>query len=213
MTENVKIVNINQVVEIIQHEIRYVFEIMLIKEDCVIIALVDDSKKNNIRLRRWDELDMLIGGKVKGVVYRCKSSVLSKIEFNGQTLFVIKHPIPISSINRREHYRYSLAEPVEANLMIDNEKYICYIDNISAGGLRIIFKHNIDKNNIGIEFLLEGGDKINSNCSVVNKGYKQKKPTNFYSLKFEDIDKKDQEKIIAFIFRKMASINKQTNVL
>jgi c-di-GMP-binding flagellar brake protein YcgR len=210
MSEKIKIVNLNQTIEIILHDIRYAFEIMMIKEDCVIIALASDGVKNNVKLHRWDELDMLIGGKTKGVVYRCKSSVLAKIEVNGEILFAIKHPIPVSSINRREHYRHTLSIPVEAYLFIEDQRDICYIDNISAGGLRIIYKRRIEKDNIGIEFLLEGGDKINVNCQIVKKGYKEKRPTHFYSLKFEDINKKDQEKIIAFIFRKIAFIGKQT---
>jgi c-di-GMP-binding flagellar brake protein YcgR len=209
MSENIKIVNLNQTVEIILNEIRYTFEIMLIKEDCVIISLSNDGVKNNVKLRRWDELDMLIGGKTKGVVYRCKSAVLGKIEYNGETLFVIKHPVPVSSVNRREHYRHTLSIPVEAYLFIDDQRDICFIDNISAGGLRIIYKRRIEKDNIGIEFLLEGGDKIKANCQIVKKGYKEKRPTHFYSLKFEDINKKDQEKIIAFIFRKIASLGKK----
>lgn len=206
--KDVRIVNLNQAIEIIIEEIRYTFDIMLIKDDCVIIGLADNGKKSNIKLKRWDELDILVGGKAKGVLYRCKSSVFGKIDFNGQTLYSIKHPIPISSINRREYYRHTLKVPAIAHMLADNLEDVCYIDNISAGGLRIVYKGKIEIDNIKIEFILEGGDTISCNCHIVHKGYQQWTPTNFYCLKFEDIDKKDQEKIIAFIFRKMISEDK-----
>lgn len=208
MADDVKIFHLNQRVEIIINNIRYSYEIMLIKEDCVILGAEEDTERYHIRLKQWQELDILIGGRIKGVVYRCKSTVYGIIEHNGRALYAIRHPVPISSENRREYYRYTLMNPVAAVLFIDDKIEDCYLENISAGGVRINCLHEIDGERIRIEFMLDGDVKIISSCSIVNRGFKEKHSSPFYSLKFENIDKKDQERIIGFIFRNMISGDK-----
>ena len=204
-----KILSIGDKIQVISLEkfkgVEYVSQVANVHKSY--IDIFNPIYKNALVYFRFNEKLKIIVIKPE-VILEFKSKVVER----GYGKIPVLRLEPISElrrIQRREYFRLKILKSFEYKVIDDKNKkgeaprlYSGIILDISGGGVLFSSKHDLDQNDL-IEFELPLGKdgKIILTGKVVRKQYNVQQSFLYeYGVKFEDLNTKDKELLIKFIF-------------
>lgn len=162
------------------------------------------KKEEIIPLRKGSKVEVLFEG--DNAYYSLKTEVIKRIK-NRVPLLVLKNNNKINRIQRRNFFRLKLTKQIEYILLEDNKDKIQKKDyqtttaiNLSGGGLLMVLKENMKINDrVLIDLNIDDIDKMLKG-KVVRIRYNKDGYSKTAGIKFIDLDRKDRDKIISYLF-------------
>ncbi|BBB93165.1 MAG TPA: flagellar brake domain-containing protein [Methylomusa anaerophila] len=145
-----------------------------------------------------------------GVIYKFTSTFINKL-MNPIPLWIVTLPTDITKIQQRSFVRYEAMIPVRVKILDDgndNKADSAFLDaltkDISGGGVQLVVKQQLPagaKLKIAIDFPGLGSICVTGQIIRVQQPQPDK-PVFWTAVNFVDIDEKDRNIIIKYIFKK-----------
>lgn len=163
-----------------------------------------------------------------GVVYQCSAKVVDRYRCNGQYVLVMDLTSNLRSYQRREYYRFSCALEMDSRELLEQEEFSeaeqeellpklplqsSVIVDISGGGLRFVSYYAYTVNSLILckyHLTVEGKEKeYRLVGKVLEVKELEQKPGIFdHRVQYVDVDPKDREEIIQYIFDEARKVHK-----
>jgi c-di-GMP-binding flagellar brake protein YcgR len=173
------------------------------------IEQIKNIVKKNVQIR-YDIADRTLA--IEGIVKK-----VSKYGLNVQIIF--EKRTNIKRIQRREDFRLNVNLPIKYKVIVNNNgneigsKYITNESitvDISGGGVCFISSYELDKDDIvEVEILLPECGNLIAKGSIIRSNYSNSRGHWCNAIKFIDLEQKEKEKIISYIFKRQQILLKK----
>lgn len=195
-------------------------------EDGVYKSTIQDLAEDNIIINlpvKEGKYLILHTGELVDVIYhngndifKFTSRVIGR-KIDNIMVIILGEPQNIKKIQRRNFVRLEMlldvncAQISKDDNLLENNKYKFFMAtmiDISGGGMRIAYKENLKLNDIVMVTIPIESEEITLKSKVVRID-KDTKDINKYGLSFYDVEEKEREKIMKFIFEIMRKQRKK----
>jgi c-di-GMP-binding flagellar brake protein YcgR len=210
---------VNQKIELVENNISYKALIQDVNENQILIDMpTSDSKYYTMHV--GSELEFFISSPSEVIKYR--SRVIGKKIENHIQLVVLNLPQVIGRIQRREYFRMPVLLEAAYTLLAQNTAYTRINDlkqmysnkmakaitiDLSGGGVRIVIKESIPSGSM-LLLSINIPEEINIICKVIRADRDETDKNYKVALRFENIEERNRDKIISFIFKKLREQSK-----